>query len=160
MKKTTLIVFALCVYSVCTAQVLNLNGILDSIEAKNPLLLSYQNKINADNALVASANTWQAPRAGVELDNNQYSFENFYDGMVRLSFMQDFPNRKQINAETNYLQSLSQIDINEYAHQRNKLFSLAKEAYYGIYIMQKDTAILNQNMQTLQAMIQLTQTLI
>ena len=130
---------------------------LDSIETKNPLLLSYQDKLNADYAMVPSASEWPAPSAGVEFDRNTYSFDNFYNGVVRISLMQEFPNRKSINAQHSYLQSLSQIDSNEYGYQRNKIFAEAKKAYYDIYILQKDTHIIHQNISLLQLMIELSE---
>lgn len=157
MKRILTILFLFCLFVSGTAQVLTLRSVLDSIEKNNPLLLSYENKINASNALVSSASAWNAPRAGVELDQNPYSFDNFYNGAVRLSLTQDFPNRKMINAESNYLRSLSQIDLNEYRYERNKAFSEAKSSYYRIYIMQKDTAILHQNIEILNSMIELSE---
>ena len=157
MKRTIFILLSTFVCILCNAKVLPLKVILDSIEKNNPLLLSYENKINSANALVSSANTWTSPKVGVEFDRNTYTFDNFYDGVVRFSLMQDFPNRKLINAEGNYLSSLSQIQLNEYAYQRNKLFAQAKTAYYGIYIMQQDTAIIHQNIKTLKSMINLTE---
>lgn len=157
MKKIVSILVGALLSFCSTAQVLTLNSVLDSIEARNPLLLSYQDKINSDNALVPSAAAWSSPKAGVEFDKNPYTFDNFYNGVVRLSLTQEFPNRKTINAERSYLQSISQIDSNEYCYQRNKVFSEAKKAYYGIYILQKDTHILHQNIALLQSMIELAE---
>src|ERR1044071_9941771 len=137
-KKTIFIlsIFFACI--ICNARILPLKNILDSIEKNNPLLLSYQNNINSANAMVASANTWNPPKVGVEFDKNPYSFENFYNGVVRISLAQDFPSKKLIRAQGNYLSSLSQIEVNEYSYQKNKMFSEAKTSYYGIYIMQRD----------------------
>lgn len=157
MKKIIFILPVLLLNVFCSAQVLTLNNMLDSIEAKNPMLLSYQDKLQSDYALVPSGSAWNAPRAGVEFDKNPYSFDNFYNGVVRFSLTQEFPNYRTIHAERNYLQSLSQIDSNEFCYKRNKVFSDAKKAYYGIYILQKDTHILHQNIRLLQSMIELTE---
>ncbi len=157
MKRNVITLLSIFFCILCNAKVLPLQSVLDSIEKNNPLLLSYQNKINSANALVPSANTWSPPKVGVEFDKNPYSFDNFYNGVVRISLVQEFPSRKLINAEGSYLSSLSQIEVNEYGYERNKLFSDAKTAYYGIYIMQKDTAIINQNIHTLKAMIDLAE---
>jgi outer membrane protein TolC len=157
MKKNVILLLGIFLGIYGNAQVMPLKNILDSIEKNNPLLLSYQNRINSANALVPSANTWNPPKVGVEFDQNPYSFDNFYNGVVRISLSQDFPNRKSINAQGNYLSSLAQIEVNEFGYERNKLFSEAKSAYYGIYIMQKDTTIINQNIRTLNAMIDLSE---
>ncbi|HET6991254.1 MAG TPA: TolC family protein, partial [Bacteroidia bacterium] len=157
MKKTGFILSGIFFCILGNAQVLPLKNVLDSIEKNNPLLLSYQNRINSANAMVPSANTWSPPKVGIEFDKNPYSFDNFYNGVVRISLVQDFPNRKLIKADGNYLSSLSQIEINEYQYERNKLFSEAKTAYYGIYITQKEVSIINQNIVTLKAMIDLSE---
>ena len=145
-----------CFFFACTlfAQTqLTLNAVLEKIEKNNPLILSYENRIKSANELVGTANAWAPPKAGLELDKNPYSFNNFYAGVVRTSFIQDLPNGKVIGAKRNYLRSLSQIDMNESAYQKNKLYSQAKEAYYGIYIAQKNVQILKENISILEAMI-------
>lgn len=157
MKKFVIVLFFIFFSSLGHAQVLPLNTILDSIEKNNPLLLSYQSRISSKNAMVPSANSWMPPRLDVEFGQNPYSFNNFYDRMIRISIMQDFPNKKVNAAYGNYLSSLSQIDVNEYGYERNKLFAEAKETYYGIYVMQKDTAIIKQNIRVLKTMIDLSE---
>lgn len=156
MRKLIVIFLLVAVDSSMEAQTLSLSTILDSIE-RNPLLSSYRSKLRADTAMIGSANVWQAPKVGLELDNNPYSFDNFYNGTVRTSFSQDFPNRKNIDAQTNYLKSLSQIDLNESKYERNRLLSEAKSAYYGIYIMQKDIAILKESISVLKSMIEISE---
>lgn len=139
------------------AQNLSLDSVLSKIEKNNPLLRSYKSKIQGDSSLVGSAGAWMPPKAGLELDRNPYSFDNFYSGVIRTSVSQDFPNRKMIDAKTDYLESLSKISINELMYQRNKLFSQAKSAYYGIYISQKKVTIIKENITVLKLMIELSE---
>ena len=82
MKKIILINFFLFFTCFCHAQqTMNLSSVFENIEKNNPLLQSYVNRIEADKAMVGSANTWMSPRVGVEFDMNPYSFDNFYTGM-------------------------------------------------------------------------------
>ncbi|MBI3510227.1 MAG: TolC family protein [Bacteroidetes bacterium] len=157
MKKNLVIYFLSCVCMHASAQTLSLRAVLDSIQKNNPLLLSYANRINADSAMIPAASAWMPPTAGIEFDKNPYSFNNFYNGVVRISIMQNFPNRKVIDATSAYYGSFSSIDLNEYCYQRNKLFSQAKETYFNIYITQKNISILNQNIATLESMIDLAE---
>src|SRR5205085_42726 len=76
---------------------------------------------------------------------------------VRTSLVQEFPNKKMIDAKTDYLESLSKIDINEEMYQSNKLFSQAKEAYNGIYVSQKKVQITKENIVVLKSMIELSE---
>ena len=158
MKKLFLIAGSFLIVCCASAQqTLTLKNILENIEKNNPLLKSYGNKISADSAMVGSAKAWLPPKVGLELDNNPYSFDKFYSGIARFSFAQDFPNGKVISAKTDYLESLSQIDMNESMYQRNKLFSQAKEAYYGIYIAQKNVQILKESIEVINSMIELAE---
>jgi outer membrane protein TolC len=157
MKKNIFLLLSMLFCTFVSAQVVPLKSILDSIEKNNPLLLSYKSKINAANALVPSANAWMPPSVGLEFDKNPYSFNNFYNGTVRFSLMQEFPNKQLNKAEGNYLSSLSQIQLNEFGYEKNKLFSEAKSAYFGIYIAQKDSEIINQDIRILNSMIDLAE---
>ena len=160
-KKTgSLILVIVCCWLLvfsANAQTLALKSVFDSIEKNNPLLLSYTEKIKSSEELVNSARTWSAPKSGMEFDKNPYAFDNFYNGTVRISMMQEFPSKKILDAKENYLRSISQIEVNESGYQRNKLFSQAKEAYYGIYIMQKNIEILNKGITILRSMIEVSE---
>ena len=157
MKIKCLIVSCWLFVIAANGQNLSLDTIFSRIEKNNPLLRSYQNKIEGDSALVSSGSAWMPPRMGVEFDRNPYSFDDFYNGMVRTSLVQEFPNKKVIDAKTNYLGSLSKIDINEEKYQRNKFFAQAKEAYNGIYISQKKIQITKKNIDVLKSMIELSE---
>ncbi len=157
MKNLLLVIYCWLLVTCAHAQALSLDAVLSGIEKNNPLLQSYENKIKGDKALVEGAGAWMPPKVGVEFDQNPYSFDNFYAGTVRTSVVQDFPNRKMIGAKTNYLESLSSFDMNESMFERNKLFSQAKEAYYGIYISQKKIKLIKENISLLNSMIDLSQ---
>ncbi len=158
MKKAFLVACYLLFACLINAQqTITLNGVFENIEKNNPLLQSYINRIEADKAMVGSANTWNAPRAGIEFDANPYSFDNFYSGVVRTSIAQEFPNRSAITAKKEYLESLSQTDMHESMFIRNKLFTQAKEAYYEIFISQKKIKVTKANIDLLQSMIDLAE---
>lgn len=151
--------FALFATVLTAQQTLTLDSVFQNIEKNNPLLLSYENRIKADKALINSAKVWMPPLLGVEFDRNPYSFDNFYSGVVRTSVMQYFPNRKFTDARKNYFGSLEQIDLHESTFQKNKIFNQAKAAYYGIYIAQKRIKVIKDNIALIQSMIELSQKL-
>jgi len=159
-KMKRLFFLTCCLLFVCRGyaqQTMTLASVLENVEKNNPLLQSYSNKIEADKAMVGSANAWNAPRAGLELDANPYSFDDFYTGMIRTSVTQEFPNRSNISAKRDYLTSLSQITMHESMSQKNKLLAQAKETYYEIYITQKKIHISKENIKLLEAMIVLAE---
>ncbi len=157
MKNWLLVISCWLLVFGANAQTLSLDAVLSGIEKNNPLLQSYQNKIKGNDALVEGAGAWMPPKAGLEFDQNPYGFDNFYAGTIRTSVMQDLPNFKMIDAKKNYLESISKIDLNESLYERNKLFSEAKEAYYGIYISEKKIKITKENIALLNSMVDLSQ---
>jgi outer membrane protein, heavy metal efflux system len=158
MKKIILIsCFALFACFADAQQTMTLSSIFENIEKNNPLLQSYTNRIEADKAMVGTANTWNAPKAGVEFDANPYSLDNFYSGVVRTSVSQEFPNRSAVSAKREYLESLSEINMHESMFEKNKLFTEAKDAYYAIYISQKKIKVTKDNMSLLKSMIELSE---
>ena len=152
-SKIFLLSVLFCLLSVVSfAQVLTLDSVLSRIENNNPALLKYQNKINAADELAKGARALPAPKAGIMLDENPYQFD-FGTKMVNLSFSQSFPNTQQLNANENYLKSLSDITLKEQERLRNQLFAQAKINYFGRYVTEKRMDVLKENIGLMESMI-------
>ena len=153
MKRKKLLIFICCLYYGSTyAQLVSLDTVLSRIEKNNLSLLSYLNKIKADDELVNGANTWMPPKFAAEYDDIPYNY-NPDKTQLRLSLMQDFPNPKKINAKQNYLQSISSIDKNESEFHKIELFTIAKEAFYKRYITEQKIKVLEESSKILRMMI-------
>jgi cobalt-zinc-cadmium efflux system outer membrane protein len=146
----------------CTAsaQTMSLDEILQQIEKNNPLLISYQYKIKAENSLAAGARSWAAPIFGVgpyatpySLQNNE-TFLNRNEGSLMFFLEQDIPNPARTRAKESYLSSLAMIDSSESSIQKNQLFTEGKLAYIDRFIAEKKRRIIDQEIDLLNLLIQ------
>ncbi|HYV92369.1 MAG TPA: TolC family protein [Chitinophagales bacterium] len=143
-----------------SAQTLSLQNVLDSIERNNPLLTSYQYKINADRSMAQGAKTWMPPMIGVGPYSLPYSvandetFFNRSEGMIMYFAEQDIPNPAKLRAKENYLLSLAAIDSADIGSSRNELFTKAKITYMDRFIAEKKLRVIAEEMALLNLMIQ------
>ncbi len=147
-----------CILQTANAQILPLDSVLSRIENNNPALLSYNYKIGAANERVKSARMWQPTMLGLQVGDNPYSFDfanNTYQAMLVAE--QWFPNRKLLTAKENYFKSFSRIQKNEYEYMRNQVFAKAKETYYERYITEKKIQILQDNIELMRTMIDISE---
>ena len=68
-----------------------------------------------------------------------------------------FPNKKRLNAEENYMKSVSSSDAERKKASLNDLVAMAKKNYYGWIIIKKKLSILDQDEKLLNFMIQSTE---
>jgi len=142
-----------------TAQALSLQNVLDSIERNNPLLASYQYKINADHSMVQSAKAWMPPKVGVGPYSVPYglssdeTFFNRNEGMIMYFAEQDIPNPAKLKAKQNYLASLAGVDSADVGSSRNELFTKAKTAYIDRFIAEKKLRVIAEEIALLNLMI-------
>ena len=148
--------FVLLNPGISISQVLPLDSVLARIEANNPALLSYVNKINSSRELVKGARAYPAPSAGVMFDDNPYSFR-YGSRMIDFSVSQSFPNRKALNAKENYLNSLSEIPAQESGQLKNELFAQAKIHYFERYISESKIRVLHENSALMKSMIDISE---
>lgn len=141
-------------------QTLSLQHILDSIEINNPLLTSYQYKINADRAMAQSAKAWMPPIVGVGPYSLPYAiasdetFLNRHEGSILYVVEQDIPNPAKLKAKQNYLSSITAVDSADFGSSKNKLFTEAKTAYIDRFIAEKRLKIINEEIALLNLMVQ------
>ena len=138
------------------SQTISLDEVLTKIEKNNLLLLSYENKIKANDELVNGAGAWMSPKLSTEWDDIPYQFDA-QKTQLKIALSQDFPNPKKIEAKENYLKSIASIDKNEAEFYKIGLFTQAKEAYYKRYITEKKIKVLQESITIMQMMVTLSE---
>ena len=157
MKIKGMLFFICCLMRIFSnAQILSLDSVLSKIEKNNLSLLSYQNKIQADDELAEGAGAWMPPKFSTQWDDIPYLF-NSRKSQVRFSLAQDFPNPKKIDAKEKYLKSISSIEKNEREYHKIELFTQAKEAYYKRFISERRIEVLKESIKIMDMMITLSE---
>lgn len=163
MKKQLIItlVLALGLFST-TAQTVSLETIITEIQKANPLLKMYDADIHSSNEAAKGARNWEPPSLGTGFWMTPYNPKYwkkgdngaFGMGQYQLSAEQMIPNRKRLDAEEKYLQSLSSVDVEKKNASLNELVAEVKKNYYEWVILKKKQSILDQDEKLLNFMIQ------
>jgi len=74
-------------------------------------------------------------------------------GQYMISAQQMFPNKKRLDAEQNYMQAMSSTEKEKKNASLNELYAAAKQNYYGLIIIEKKLAVLEQGEKLLDFMI-------
>ena len=163
MKKYLIITiaFAFTLFS-ATAQTISLDSILTAIQKNNPALKVYDADIRSADEAAKGARNWDAPTIGTGFwqtpynpkywkrgDNGSYGY-----GQYEITAEQMFPNKKRLDAEENYMKSISSADAERKNVTLNELVAEAKKNYYEWVIIKKKESILDQDEKLLNFMIQ------
>lgn len=163
MKKHFIITlaFAFGLFS-ATAQTISLDSILTAIQKANPALKVYDADIRSADEAAKGARNWEAPTIGTGFwqtpynpkywkrgDNGSYGY-----GQYEITAEQMFPNKKRLDAEENYMKSISSADVERKNATLNELVAEAKKNYYEWVIIKKKESILDQDEKLLNFMIQ------
>lgn len=154
-------VFAFSLFS-ATAQTVSLESILDEIQKTNPSLKMYDAEIRSADETAKGARNWEAPTIGTGFWQTPYNPKywkkgdngSFGYGQYEVTAEQMFPNKKRLDAEEKYLQSISSVDVERKKATLNELVAEAKKNYYEWIIIKKKLSILDQNEKLLNFMIQ------
>lgn len=140
---------------------LSLNDIFSAISTTNPDLKNFDAQIRSLDEAAKGARNWEPPELATGLWMTPYN-PNLWKkqsngstgmGQYMISAQQMFPNRKRLNAEQTYMQSLSTVEKEKRNVSLNNLYAAAKQNYYQLIILKKKTAILDQNEKVLDFMI-------
>ena len=145
-----------------TAQTISLDSIISEIEITNPSLKMYDALIRSSDEAAKGARNWDAPTVGTGIWMTPYNpkywkkGDNGSFGIGQYQFMaeQMFPNKKRLDAEEKYLQSVSSTDAERKKATLNELVADAKKNYYEWIIIKKKQNILDQGEKLLNFMIQ------
>ncbi|QEC52560.1 outer membrane protein TolC [Anseongella ginsenosidimutans] len=155
-----LIILLLCFSQALQAQqVLTLENILDSIRSNNPLLESYEYRINAEHAYAEGAKSWMAPMVGAGTFMTPYPGSEIMNegdkGMFMVGAEQSIPNPARLKARENYLESKAAITAAGQSGTYNQLRAQAKGLYYQWMVLEKKKAVLEESRQIMQTMLKL-----
>jgi outer membrane protein TolC len=124
----------------------------------------YDAQIRSLNEAAKGAKSWAPPEFGAGLWMTPYNFNRAKASAIdkgRGSFMisvsQMFPNRKEQNANAEYLQALSSVNKENKQVSLNDLFAEAKKNYYDWLVIKKKQTVLNDNEKLLNFIIQSTE---
>ena len=142
-------------------QVVSIKNVLDSIEKSNPVARMYDADIRSMNEAAKGARSWMPPEIGAGFFMAPYNTKRWRKmsdmepgmGSFMISAQQMIPNRKKLNADQAYMQSMSGAAVEQRKASLNDLFAQAKKAYYEWAIIERKKLILSENEKLLDFMI-------
>jgi outer membrane protein, heavy metal efflux system len=162
MKKLIIsVAFSIVLFS-AKAQTISLDSIFNDIQKTNPTLKMYDADIRAADEAAKGARNWDAPTFGTGFWMTPYNprywkkGDNGNSGMgqYQISGEQMIPNKKRLDAEEKYLQSVSSVDAERKKVTLNELIAEAKKSYYEWMIIKKKLSVLDQDERLLNFMVQ------
>lgn len=160
-KKIILLFTFLSSFTVYGQEIMNLEQILGEINANNPSLKSYSNRIQSKDSKVEGAGSWMAPMVGAGTFMSPYPAQGMISEGDRGAFMisaeQDIPNPAKIRAKKEYLKTQSQTYEFGRNERFNQLRASAKYLYFGLLVAQKRIVFQKENQQIMQTMKKLAE---
>lgn len=142
--------------------IIGVGPILDSIERQNPVSRMYEADIRSMDAAASGARSWMPPEVGAGFFMTPYNPQRWKAmdggmgegmGSFMLSLQQMIPNRRKLNAESAYMQSMSGAASEQRKAALNDLYAQAKKAYSEWLVIEKKKAVLNENEKVLDFMV-------
>ncbi len=149
-----------------SAQALTIDSILNAIEKNQPELKVYDAKIKAINTYAEGAKSLDPPQVGGGFFMTPYHPQMWKAdpamntngmGSFMLSAQQMFMNPKKLNANSEYMKSMSGVEMEMKKSMRNELFSMAKMSYYEWVLLKKRLKILKESEDILNYLIESTE---
>ena len=139
----------------------SITQIMDSIEASNPIGKMYDADIRSMDEAAKGAKSWMPPEVGAGFFMTPYNTQRWKKmsdmepgmGSFMLSFQQMFPNRRKLNADASYMQSMSAATREQKKTALNEIYAQAKKAYFDWVVIEKKIVVLNENEKILAFMI-------
>lgn len=149
-----------------SAQTLELNEILDTVQHSYPSLKIYDAEIKSQNAAAKGARNWAPPQLSMGFWNTPYNTALWPGtkadgslpvkngmGSYMISAEQMFPNKKYNDANEAYMEAISSLTKETKEAALNNLFAAAKKNYYEWVIIEKKLSILDESEKLLHFMI-------
>lgn len=138
-----------------------INTVLDSIGQYNPVSRMYEADIRSMDEAAKGARSWMPPEIGAGFFMTPYNpkqWKKMSDmepgmGSFMISAQQMLPNRRKLNADAAFMQSMSAAAREDQKTALNALYAQAKKAYYEWVIIEKKKALLVENEKILEFMI-------
>jgi len=140
---------------------LTLDDIFSRILSNSPDQKSFDSQIRSLDEAAKGARNWEAPDLSTGLWMTPYN-PNLWKkqsngstgmGQYMISVQQIFPNKKRLDAEQDYMQTMSSEVKEKKNINLNELYATAKQNYYQLIIIKKKLTILDQDEKMLDFMI-------
>lgn len=142
------------------AQTLSLEEVLVLVKENNPQLKMYDADIQSMNAAASGAKSWMAPQVSTGFFMTPYNSKLWKAdemgpgmGSYMLGITQMIPNASKLKADSNYMNAMSSVEIENKNYTINQLNALAKTNYYQWLVLHKKLKIANDNLLLLNYMI-------
>lgn len=161
MKKTLILLASVIITSTAAVgQTLKLDAIEDSIRANHPAVKMYEHEIRSMDEAAKGARSWMPPQLGVGQFMTPYNVKLWSRdgempgmGSIMVSGEQMFPNKKKLDADERYMQTMSTVEKEKKNATLNELINDARQFYYEWIVLKKKLVILNENEKILGFMI-------
>jgi len=159
-------IFIICLFTANTygQTKMTLENIFSTIQKDHPEMKVYDAQIRSLDEAAKGAKSWTPPEFGAGLWMTPYNFNKAKasamdkgSGSFMISASQIFPNRKEQDANAEYLQALSSVNKENKQVSLNELYAEAKKNYYDWLIIEKKKTVLDDNEKLLNFMIQSTE---
>lgn len=155
--------FVLCLilsFMTIKAQTLSLEEVLTNIKTNNPQLKMYDADIQSMDAAAKGAKSWMAPQVSsgffmTPYNTKMWKADEMNPGMgnFMLGVTQMIPNSSKLKADSNYMNAMSSIEVENKNYTLNQLNMFAKTNYYQWLVLNKKIKIANDNLLLLEYMI-------
>ena len=166
MKSLSIAISIICLFTINTycQTKMSLENIFSVIQKDHPEMKMYDAQIRSLDEAAKGAKSWAPPEFGAGLWMTPYNFNRAKAsatgkgmGSFMISASQMFPNKKEQNANAEYLQALSSVNKENKQASLNELYAEAKKNYYDWLVIEKKQTILNENEKLLNFIIQSTE---
>ena len=160
------IAFVFVLHQTASAQTLELNEVLNTIEQAYPSLKVYEAEAQSLDAAAKGARNWMPPQVSTGLWMTPYNTSLWSGskadgnipaqngmGSYMISAEQMFPNKKYNDANEAYLKAMSAVTMENKEAALNELYAAAKKNYYDWVVLEKKLSVLAQDEKLLQFMI-------
>lgn len=140
--------------------ILKLEDIFSIIQKNHPEMKMYDAQIRSLDEAAKGAKSWMPPEFGTGFFMTPYNIgltkamgSEKGMGSYVVSASQMFPNKKEQNANTLFMQSMSSVDKENKQFALNELFAEAKKNYYDWLVIEKKQSVIDENEKLLNFMI-------
>lgn len=138
-----------------------LQSLLDAIETNNPVSRMYEADIRSMDEAAKGARSWMPPEVGAGFFMAPYTTRQWKKmsemepgmGSFMISVQQMIPNKKKLDADAAYMESMSAPAREMRQTALNELYAAAKDAYFEWVIIEKKKLLLSENEKVLEFMI-------
>lgn len=142
-------------------QSVKLDAIIDSVKKSHPVVKMYDNEIRSMDEAAKGAKSWMPPEFSTGLWMVPYNPGLWKKGDMGATGMgqymiggqQMIPNKKKLNADAAYMETMSSVEKEKKNASLNELVNDAKQYYYEWLILKKKLIILSENEKILDFMI-------